>query len=177
MKMQINESPDELKGNQAGSKASGKRKKDVSYIEVEPFLPTYHMEDIEIGRVLKYLFDPDSSIPKKMVIQYRMGVSHLIDFNPRDVDDFSSVCNHPDTVDWWHLIRYLYNCDMDIDFTIRNLKFWGITKTSFGFRSDKVIDIKTLFEAFVKQDFDIGDPFIIKCDDEEIRIENILFQF
>ena len=170
MKMQINESPDELKGNQAGSKASGKRKKDVSYIEVVPSLPTYHMEDIEITKVLKLLFEPEKFNPVKEIIEYNMGFCHIVDYEPGEMDDFSTLRDHPDTVESYQLEQFLFYCNLEEDFAADQLAEWGITKVAFKYKTDKIVSTKVFFEAYKILVQNKANELIIKCEDgEELR--------
>ena len=78
MQLEKNENPGEQKSSQVGSKTS-RKKSNVNYIEVVPSRPTYTGTGNELARVLKLLFDPEESIPVKMVVEYLYGYTELLD--------------------------------------------------------------------------------------------------
>lgn len=174
MQLEKNENPGEQKSSQVGSKTS-RKKSNVNYIEVVPSLPTYYMDEGEIGRVLKLLFVPEEPTPVKMVVQHTFGLPLLIDYEHRDI--FSTLLDHPDTVRSFCIEEFLLMCDLDTDFAVEGLAGWGITKVELrlGDGSTKIVDTKTFLEAFKQQLENNSDELVIQYENEEICIPNELF--
>ena len=174
MQLEKNENPGEQKSSQVGSKTS-RKKSNVNYIEVVPSLPTYYMDEGEIGRVLKLLFVPEEPTPVKVVLEYPFGRVELIDYKHRDI--FSTLPDHPDTVRSFCIEEFLLMCDLDTDFAVEGLAGWGITKVALRLvdGSTKIVDTKTFLEAFKQQLENKSDELVIQYENEEIRIPNELF--
>ena len=174
MQLEKNENPGEQKSSQVGSKTS-RKKSNVNYIEVVPSLPTYYMDEGEIGRVLKLLFVPEEPTPVKVVLEYPFGRVELIDYKHRDI--FSTLPDHPDTVRSFCIEEFLLMCDLDTDFAVEGLAGWGITKVALRLvdGSTKIVDTKTFLEAFKQQLENNCDVLVIQYENEEIRIPNELF--
>ena len=164
----FNENPGELNSSQVGSKTSRKMKS-VNYIEVVPTLPTYCISRCEVARVLKLLFVPEEFNPVKIVIEYDMGFSHLLDYDLDEIETFATLLGQPDTVEGYHLETLLFECDLDPDFAARQLAKWNITKVSLGQHSDKLIDTKTYLEALKKLLINKSNEIVIPYGNEEIR--------
>ena len=65
----------------------------MNYIEVVPSLPTYYMDEGEIGRVLKLLFVPEEPTPVKVVLEYPFGRVELLDYEHCDIFSTLDVSN------------------------------------------------------------------------------------
>ena len=165
MKMKINESPDELKGSQAGSKASEGKNEVANYIEIEPSLPTFHMDDGIIAKVIKWLFNPENAYPEKMIVEFHMGFCLLDYYIPDNFDEFNTIYGHPDTVSWYPAEHFLEHCNMDVDMAIEEFGKWGITKVALGHHINKTVKLKPFFEAIVRRGPNYKDDMVISCDD------------
>lgn len=121
MKLELNENPSFSNGE--NKTEEGMR----NCIEVVPSLPTYHIEDIEVTRVLKYLFSPDSTRHEKMIVEYSMGFCEIID-SVNYCANFSCLPYAPDTMSAYEVLGLFVNCCFDIDLTERQLAIWGIKK-------------------------------------------------
>lgn len=168
MKLEIQENPGEQKSSQVGSKTSGEMK-NVNYTEAVPTLPMYCISDCEITRVLKLLFVPEKFNPVKVIVEFNMGFCHLLDYDPCETETFSTLLGQPDTVEFYHLERLLFECELDADFAARQLAEWNITKVSLGHHSDKLIDTKTYFEAYKQFLTSKSKEMVIPYGNEEIR--------
>ena len=176
MQLEKNENPGEQKSSQVGSKTS-RKKSNVNYIEVVPSLPTYYMDEGEIGRVLKLLFVPEEPTPVKVVLEYPFGRVELLDYDKLvKLFIFSTLLDHPDTVYSDCIQDFLRICDLDTDHAASELALWGITKVSLllGDGSTRIVDTKTFYEAFKQQLENKSDELVIQYENEEIRIPNIL---
>ena len=177
MQLEKNENPGEQKSSQVESKTS-RKKSNVNYIEVVPSLPTYYMDEGDIGRVLKLLFVPEEPTPVKVVLEYPFGRVELLDYDKLvKLFIFSTLFGHPDTVLHFCIEELLLLYDLETDFAARELAGWGITKVELrlGDISTKIVDTKTFLEAFKQQLENNCDVLVIQYENEEIRIPNELF--
>ncbi len=170
MKIEINENPGERNNSsQVGSNASEEKKKIVSYIEVVPSLPRYHIGDYEILKVLKMLFVPEEKRPAKLIVESNSGFVEVIDWT-RNEEDFSTIQDHQDTVESGQLEPFLFMCNFDVDRAVKDLAEWGITKISFRDETDKIVSTNAFFEAYKTFVLNKAKELIIKCEDgKELR--------
>ncbi len=171
MKIEINENPGELNSSQVGSNTSEEKKKNVSYIEVVPSSPRYHMDFdyYAILKVLKMLFVPEEKRPAKLVVEFNSGFIQLIDWDS-DMNEFSTIQDHPDTVESSKVEPILFMCDLEVDWAVEQLAEWGITKVSFRDETDKIVSTNAFLGAYKTLVLNKAKELIIKCEDgKELR--------
>ena len=123
-------------------------------MEVEQVVPTYLVSDVNVAKIVKFLFDPEQSFPIKYVIQDVSGMC-LIE-EDKGVQPFSPLPLHADTVAENAVYDMFDAFDYNREDTLLESKAWGFTKVYLYY--DKVIPMEDfldgVLEHFVNKDKD-----------------------
>ena len=124
--------------------------KKSNYIEVTPVVPMYCIDDVDVKRVVKHLFEPRGKARSMMVLKYSYGLSEI------EYDEDLTVCStlplHHDTVSDDFVYELFENYEFNEKATIYELQYWGIDKVYYALDYNSVLSIKE-FLSRVKENF------------------------
>lgn len=114
------------------------------YMQIKPTLPTYHIEEGGLAKVISYWVNEDGD-KKKVVFQTADGCCLTEDVT-RGFMDFSPLPLHSDTISDDSACEVFSACYEDLERTEIELSNWGITKVYLDPYSNKVTDVHSFLE-------------------------------
>lgn len=140
-------------------------KKNNNYLVVEPVAPTYLVSDVNVAKIVKFLFDPEQRAPIKYVIQDGSGLCLMEE--DKNAMPFSPLPLHADTV----ADDAVYNAFMAMDYnreaTLREFKAWGIDKVYLAPFYDKVIPMEDFLDGVIEHFVNKGKEYFTTSSDEK----------
>ena len=138
-------------------------KKNYNYLEVEPVAPTYLVSDVNVAKIVKFLFDPEQKNPIKYVTQDISGLCLIEEDN--GVQPFSPLPLHADTV----ADDAVYNAFMAMNYnredTLLEFKAWGFTKVYLYY--DWVIPMEDFLDGVIEHFVNKGKEYFTTSSDEK----------
>ena len=120
-----------------------------NYLVVEPTVPTYLVSDINVAKIVKFLFDPEQRAPIKYVIQDGSGLCLMEE--DKNAMPFSALPLHADTVADNAVYEEFTAVNCDRKDTLREFHKWGITKVYLAPFCDKAISMEDFLDGVLKQ--------------------------
>lgn len=119
-----------------------------NFMVVEPVAPTYLVSDVNVAKIVKFLFDPEQRAPIKYVIQDASGC--CLNEEDEDAMPFSTLPLHSDTVADNPVYDLFAAVDFDREATLLEFKAWGINKVYLAPFYDKVISMEDFLDGVSK---------------------------
>lgn len=140
----------------------------AQFVEVEPVLPTYHIEDVCLAQVVKQLLSLDSEVPNKLVIQTSGMSCCLVDEEEKGIYDFSSHPLFPDAVSDDSVYYLFETLDRDVEDTIRELANWGLTKVYLAPFIDLTVSVEEFLNGVQKHFLDKGNTYPTEAEKKKV---------
>ena len=137
------------------------------FFVVEPVVPTYCVRDVNVAKVVKFLFEEKQNIIKKRVIQY---VSGLCENTSERKVIFSTLPLHADTVADEAVYALFETREFNREATLREFQVWGINKVYLFPFYDRVIPMEDFLDGVKKHFVDKGKEYAPASSDEKMVI-------
>ena len=122
--------------------------KNNNLVVVEPSMPTYLLDDVQVVKVVKFVFDPVSSSCDMLVTQSISGICLMTGNDNRT--QFSALPLYPDTVADYVVYEFFATVDYDFNATIRDFEAWGITKVYLAPFYNQAIPMLNFLDGVLK---------------------------
>ena len=119
-----------------------------NFMVVEPVAPTYLVSDVNVAKIVKFLFEPEQRAPIKYVIQDVSGLC-LIE-EDEDAMPFSTLPSQADTVADNAVYDVFEAQDYNPVDTLREFKAWGINKVYLAPFYDRTISMEDFLDGVQK---------------------------
>ena len=133
------------------------KKTNQNFVEVTQVVPTYRIDNINVYRVVKYLFSPGLKTCSNVVLQSSSG-SSVIEFN-KGFTFSSTLPMHNDSIDDDSVYELFANKGFDEEATIDEFHFWGIDKVYYTPYCGKVLGIDEFLSRVKEYIFDQNESY------------------
>ena len=141
-----------------------------SFLVVEPVVPTYCISDVNVAKVVKFLFAENRNNLERYVIQYVSSLCENLSSSERNVLLFTTLPLHSDTVVDEAVYTLFKAVKFNREDTLYEFKAWGITKVYLAPFYDKVISMEDFIDGVQKHFVGKGKEYAPASSDEKMVI-------